>query len=111
MDKPVTPFQHSVYEALKRIPVGSVVTYKTLAHAINCASAQAVGQALRANPFAPEVPCHRVVRSDGRLGGYAGELQGEKITRKRNLLAKEGVYFDDNGCLLDTRHLLAVIPE
>jgi methylated-DNA-[protein]-cysteine S-methyltransferase len=48
-----------------------------------------VGQALKRNPFAPEVPCHRVVASDGSLGGFHGERQGEMIERKRRLLEEE----------------------
>jgi len=92
----VTAFQQLVYEACKRIPKGQVTTYKLLAQAIGCGSAQAVGQALRCNPFAPEVPCHRVIGSDLRIGGFFGERSGAQITRKLTLLASEGVHFTDN---------------
>ncbi len=89
----VTPFQQRVYAAAKRIPRGSVTTYARLAKSIGCGSARAVGQALRRNPFAPVVPCHRVIASDLTLGGFAGKTSGAAIARKKALLAKEGVRF------------------
>lgn len=85
----ITEFQRRVYMALLDIPCGTTITYGELAHRIGCRSAQAVGQALKRNPFAPEVPCHRVVASDGSIGGYKGKRQGEEIEHKRKLLAKE----------------------
>ncbi len=91
----VTPFRRRVYEALLAVPKGKVTTYGRLAEAIGCGSAQAVGQALRHNPFAPEVPCHRVIAADLTLGGFAGETDGEELERKRALLASEGVRFQD----------------
>jgi methylated-DNA-[protein]-cysteine S-methyltransferase len=89
----ITPFQRKVYRAAMRIPRGKVTTYAALARAIGCRSARAVGQALRRNPFAPAVPCHRVITSRLTLGGFAGQRQGPNITRKRHLLAAEGVKF------------------
>ena len=62
-----TSFQMKVYKATSRIPRGKVATYGWVARQIGCRSAQAVGGALRVNPFAPKVPCHRVVASDGRF--------------------------------------------
>ena len=64
MTEAVTPFRQRVYDALCRVPRGRVTTYKLLGEAIGCASSRAIGQALRNNPFAPEVPCHRVIRTD-----------------------------------------------
>ena len=58
-----TAFESQVYGALGEIPRGRVATYAALAARLDCGSAQAVGQALKRNPFAPEVPCHRVIRS------------------------------------------------
>jgi methylated-DNA-[protein]-cysteine S-methyltransferase len=87
----VTPFQQRVYEALCAIPRGRVATYAGLAAALGCGSPRAVGQALRANPFAPRIPCHRVVRSDGTLGGYQGRTRGAALRRKASLLRAEGV--------------------
>ena len=77
-----TTFEHKVYEAVKKIPRGRVTTYKLLAACVGCGSAQAVGQALRRNPFAPRVPCHRVIASDLGIGGFAGRTAGREILRK-----------------------------
>ena len=85
----ITPFQRRVYLALLDVPSGTTITYGELAERIGCRSAQAIGQALRRNPFAPEVPCHRVVAADGSLGGYMGERDGEQIEYKRRLLEVE----------------------
>lgn len=85
----ISEFQRRVYLALLDVPKGTVITYGDLARRIGCRSAQAVGQALKCNPFAPAVPCHRVVASDGGLGGYCGERSGEMIERKLELLKKE----------------------
>ena len=74
---------------LLNIPSGATITYGELARRIGCRSAQAVGQALKRNPFAPEVPCHRVVAADGSVGGYFGKREGEMVERKRKLLVQE----------------------
>jgi len=95
MKRQVTEFEGRVYEALKKIPRGKVTTYKMLAGAVGCGSSRAVGQALRRNPFAPVVPCHRVIRSNLTLGGFAGKTSGEFLRRKTTLLAREGVEFAD----------------
>ena len=71
------------------VPPGTTITYGELARRIGCRSAQAVGQALKRNPFAPEVPCHRVVAADGSMGGYFGKREGEMIERKRKLIEEE----------------------
>lgn len=85
----ITEFQRRVYLELLKVPAGKSITYRELANRIGCRSAQAVGQALKRNPFAPAVPCHRVVASDGSLGGYFGERSGEKLEQKRRLLEEE----------------------
>lgn len=85
----ITPFQRRVYLALLEVPAGETITYGELARRIGCRSAQAVGQALKRNPFAPEVPCHRVIAADGSLGGYNGRRDGEELDRKRQLLNSE----------------------
>ncbi len=90
----LSEFQRRVYDATRKIPRGNVTTYKHLAKSINCGSSQAVGQALKTNPFAPEVPCHRVIRSDLTIGGFSGELDGPKIQKKKTMLAEEGVRFN-----------------
>ena len=96
----VTNFQQKVYDALELIPCGRVTTYKDLAVYLECRSAQAVGQALKKNPFAPEVPCHRIIMTDLTLGGYIGEVDGERISQKRLLLEKENVLFSEEGTLI-----------
>ena len=85
----ITPFQKRVYLELLNIPAGETITYSELAKRVGCRSAQAVGQALKRNPFAPMVPCHRVVAADGSIGGYFGVRAGEQIERKRALIEAE----------------------
>ena len=62
-------------------------------------------QALRANPFAPQVPCHRVIASDLTLGGFKGHTSGQALAEKLRLLATEGIIFE-NGRLSDPRRAL-----
>lgn len=84
-------FAERVYEVVKRVPKGKVTTYKMVAEALDCKAYQAVGQALRKNPYAPIVPCHRVVASDGSLGGFMGKRSGKNIKEKIRMLKAEGV--------------------
>lgn len=88
-----TPFARRVYAELGKIPAGFVITYAALGRRIGCRSPRAIGQALRANPFAPQVPCHRVIASDLSPGGFAGKTSGPELGRKLRLLAAEGVLF------------------
>ncbi len=68
-----TKFQLKVWKYLKTIPKGEVKTYKQVAISIKCPkSARAVANTCAKNPYAPKIPCHRVIRSDGALGGYSG---------------------------------------
>ena len=84
-----TKFQKKVWGYLKTIRKGTVKTYKQVAIAINRPkSARAVANALGKNPFAPKIPCHRVIRSDGSLGGYSGK---GGVKTKKLLLKREGV--------------------
>jgi methylated-DNA-[protein]-cysteine S-methyltransferase len=87
-----TPFQQKVWAALRTIPRGEVRTYTDIAVQIgHPSSARAVANACGKNPYAPEVPCHRVIRSDGSIGGYSAEGGSEK---KRAMLREEGVHID-----------------
>ncbi|MFH1409895.1 MAG: MGMT family protein [Nanoarchaeota archaeon] len=86
-----TPFQQRVYDIISQIPEGSISTYGAIARAMNTKAYQAVGQALNKNPFAPKVPCHRIVDSDGALGGFAS---GAKA--KIAILKEEGISVEDN---------------
>ena len=84
-----TKFQLKVWEYLKKIPKGEVKSYKEVAIAIKSPkSARAVANACAKNPFAPKIPCHRVIRSDGGLGGYSGK---GGIKQKLKLLRSEKV--------------------
>jgi methylated-DNA-[protein]-cysteine S-methyltransferase len=86
----ITNFQKKVYELTKKVPRGKVTTYSAIANKLK-SSPRAVGQALRVNPFAPVVPCHRVIKSDGNIGGFSGEVKGKPIQKKIAMLRKEGV--------------------
>ncbi|MHB0977876.1 MAG: methylated-DNA--[protein]-cysteine S-methyltransferase [Minisyncoccota bacterium] len=86
-----TEFQKKVWGALVRVPRGTTITYKELSKKIGRPKAvRAVANAVGANPCAPTVPCHRVVRNDGSLGGYSGK---GGIKTKIKLLKKEGLNF------------------
>ena len=91
-----TPFQEKVYLKCSQIPKGKVTTYKLLAESLGIKSSQAVGQALKVNPYAPKVPCHCVVASNGTIGGFFGQTEGSEIQRKIKLLASEGVVVEEN---------------
>lgn len=99
----VTKFQKRVYDAVSCVPMGRVTTYKMLAQHIGCGAPRAIGQALRRNPFAPQVPCHRVISSDLSVGGFCGEKTGAAIKKKINLLQSEGVEFTPDERLRDKR--------
>lgn len=86
-----TEFQEKVYRTISKIPKGKVSTYKLVGKALGTKAYRAVGQALRCNPYAPKVPCHRVVASDGSMGGFRGKRTGLAITEKISILQKEGV--------------------
>jgi AraC family transcriptional regulator, regulatory protein of adaptative response / methylated-DNA-[protein]-cysteine methyltransferase len=98
MDKPInglclpldmrgTPFQRRVWEKLRAIPVGRTVTYTDVAYWVGpLTSARAVAGACAANPLALAVPCHRVVRSNGDLGGYRWGVE-----RKREMIRREAM--------------------
>ena len=80
-----TAFQKRVWKALLTIPYGKTVSYGELARMVGCKSAQAVGQAVGANPIALIIPCHRVIAAHGQLGGYEYDIE-----IKKKLLELEG---------------------
>ena len=83
-----TEFQINVWEEIKKIPKGETKTYKDIALALKKPkSSRAVANACGKNPLLIEIPCHRVIRSDGQLGGYSGK---GGINQKRKLLREEG---------------------
>ena len=84
-----TKFQIKVWKYLKTIKKGSVLTYSDVAKGIKKPRAvRAVANAIGKNPYAPKIPCHRVIRSDGSLGGYSGK---GGIKTKKKLLKSEGI--------------------
>ena len=85
-----TSFESTVYKLCKQVPRGRITTYGEIARAIGSKSYRAVGNALNKNPFSPEVPCHRVVRSDGYVGGFA-----RGSGKKKQMLEKEGIQIDE----------------
>ena len=89
-------FQRRVLNEVMRIPRGKVITYGRLAEKIRASKgARAVGNALAMNPYPLIIPCHRVIRSDGSLGGFGGGLK-----MKKDLLLMEGITFDSAGKVL-----------
>ncbi len=81
-------FDENVWDACRKIPAGRVMTYKAVAESLGSRGYRAVGNALNRNPYWPDVPCHRVVCSDGSLGGFALGVQ-----KKKRLLEDEGILF------------------
>jgi len=88
----MTPFPQEVYKVTKCIPRGKVTTYAAIARALkNPRAARAVGNALHKNPFVPQVPCHRVVQRDGKVGGFArGRREKIKILRHEGVKISNG---------------------
>jgi|SRR3989338_7542273 len=86
-----TKFQEKVYKICKRVPIGRVTTYKAIANAMGTKAYRAVGRALNKNPYAPKVPCHRIINSNGSIGGFASG-----IDKKIRLLRQEGIIIEKN---------------
>ena len=81
-------FNQKVWAVCAGVPKGKVTTYAAIAKRLGTQAYRAVGNALNKNPYAPKIPCHRVVGSDGSLTGFAGGLD-----KKKRLLQAEGVRF------------------
>ncbi len=86
-----TPFERDVLVEVSKIPHGCVKTYKEIAKSVNSNAYRAVGTAIGKNPFPILVPCHRVIRSDGKIGGFRGGMQ-----MKVEILKNEGIKIEDN---------------
>jgi len=91
-------FQIRVWQLIAKIPKGKVTTYKEIAKALNTKAYRAVGSAVAKNPYAPKVPCHRVVNSNGNIGNYSAN---GGVAKKIELLKSEGVEIVDNKIDLD----------
>ena len=92
---PKISFNEKCYTLLKQVPKGKVTTYKIIANTLQTKAYRAVGNAMDKNPYAPAVPCHRVVSSNGKLGGFAHgtrrkieilENEGIEINKKTNMI-------------------------
>ncbi|KAF3899220.1 putative Methylated-DNA--protein-cysteine methyltransferase [Trichophyton interdigitale] len=94
----LTPYRRRVYRTLLSVPKGQWTTYAMLSAHLS-SSARAIGNAMKTNPFAPEVPCHRVLASNRTIGGYKGSWGngGSYAVEKTKLLRGEGVVFDAKG--------------
>lgn len=84
-------FQEKCYTVLKTVPKGKITTYKEIAKALNSKAYRAVGTAMNKNPYAPKVPCHRVINSNGKVGKFASGIKN-----KIKLLKSEGVEIKNN---------------
>jgi O-6-methylguanine DNA methyltransferase len=98
-------FDERVWKLMERIPRGKVTTYGQIAKKLNTKAYRAVGNACRKNPYAPRVPCHRVVRSDGTIGGFGGKTSGKNVGAKTQLLREENVEVR-NGRVVDFERVL-----
>ncbi|MCX6750189.1 MAG: MGMT family protein [Candidatus Pacearchaeota archaeon] len=84
-------FNERCYKILAKVPRGKITTYKEIARKLNSKAYRAVGNAMNKNPYAPRVPCHRVVKSNGEVGGFASGTN-----KKIQMLKKEGIEIKDN---------------
>lgn len=98
-------FDERVWKLMERIPRGNVTTYGEIARKLNTKAYRAVGNACRKNPYAPRVPCHRVVRSDGTIGGFGGKTSGKTVEEKTLLLREENIEVR-NGRVIDFEKVL-----
>ena len=94
-------FNQKVWALTARIPAGKVTTYADIARALKTRGYRAVGNALNRNPYAPAVPCHRVVGSDGSLTGFASG-----VDKKRAILQREGIRF--RGSKVDLEQVISL---
>lgn len=107
-DNSLTPFRKRVLSMLTQVPRGRYTTYKALSESVSktplaaTSNARAIGSAMRNNPFAPAVPCHRVLAANGKIGGFCGDWgeEGRFVGEKRRLLREEGVKFDGRGTVV-----------
>jgi len=97
----MTNFEERVWKIAKNIPKGKITTYGEIARKLGRPkAARAVGNALNKNPYAPQVPCHRVVKANGEIGGYA-----KGVTTKITILKKEKIEIKNNKIINFRRKL------
>ena len=84
-------FLEQCYALLKQVPKGKITTYKAIAEALGTKAYQAVGSAMHKNPYAPQVPCHRVINFNGEVGGFASGTNTKiKLLKREGILIKDG---------------------
>lgn len=88
-------FRQDIYEIVKQIPKGKVITYKQIGKLLNSKAYQAIGQALKNNPNPKIIPCHRVIKSNRDIGGYFGHINDMTSNKKIGLLLSEGVKIEN----------------
>ena len=93
-------FNERCYSVLQKVPKGSVTTYKEIARTLRSKAYRAVGNAMNKNPYAPKVPCHRVINSNGFVGQFAKGTEA-----KIRMLKSEGIIIDKNGFIDLTKYL------
>ena len=97
-------FCEKVYEIVKTIPKGKVMTYKQIGVKLKSKAYQAIGQALKNNPDPKNIPCHRVIKRNGEIGGYFGHINDDISEKKEELLISEGVKIEngkvDKNCVI-----------
>jgi len=98
-------FEVRVWKLMEKIPKGRITTYGLIAKKLKTKAYRAVGNACRKNPYAPRVPCHRVVRSDGTVGGFGGKTSGKTVKKKIQMLGNENVKIK-NGRIIDFERVL-----
>lgn len=99
-------FNEKCWKLLKLIPQGKITTYKLLAEALETKAYQAVGNAMASNPNPIKVPCHRVVKSNGELGGFAlGTDKKIELLKQEGIAVKEGKVVDLTELLFDFKNL------
>ncbi len=87
----MTSFNERCYELLREVPAGKVTTYKILAEALGTKAYRAVGNAMKNNKYPEDIPCFKVIKSDGSIGGYCGTDQ-KNILKKVSKLRNEGIF-------------------
>lgn len=95
-----SPLAKSCYSLLKKVPKGRVTTYKELAHALNTIAYRAIGQILKKNPSKKTIPCYKVIKNNGEIGGYCGS-SSKNIKKKIALLKKDNISIKNNEIDLD----------
>jgi len=98
----VSDFDRQVYAVIRQVPRGRLATYGQVARVLGRpGAARAVGNALHKNPWAPDIPCHRIIKANGDIGGY---VQGRQV--KTSLLASEGINIKDGQVINFNRYLI-----